>query len=191
MTKVRFHGPIAGFSGAMGEMVFMDRGTQTVAYMKTHYALSEAQVNQQERFGEAAAYAKSALADPVKSEFYETVAQEKDLPAFALAVGDYLSLPSFKPLDLSKYKGGVGDLIQIRAVDKLGLASVDVAINANDSALIEKGKAVEVGLRSGYWVYTATAAVATGADIFIQVTGVDHADNTAKITENPIVGEDA
>ena len=38
MTKVRFHGPIAGFSGAMGEMVFADNEGKgwTVAYMKKH-----------------------------------------------------------------------------------------------------------------------------------------------------------
>jgi hypothetical protein len=48
MTKVRFHGPIAGFSGAMGEMVFADNEGKgwTVAYMKKHHPLSEAQLMQ-------------------------------------------------------------------------------------------------------------------------------------------------
>jgi hypothetical protein len=90
MTKVRFHGPIAGFSGAMGEMVFADNKEKdrTVAYMKTRRPLSEAQLNHRERFSEAAAYAKSALADPIRCELYETVAKERDIPAFSLALGD-------------------------------------------------------------------------------------------------------
>jgi hypothetical protein len=174
----------------MGEMVFMDRGQQTVAYMKAHYPLSEAQAHQQERFGEAAAYAKSALADPAKREFYETVAKEKDIPAFPLAVADYLNVSSFKPLDLSQYKGRVGDPILIRAVDDLGLVSVEVAIDAIDGTDIEKGMAVETGVRSGYWVYTATVPLALGTDIFIEVVGVDHTGKKAKMTENPIVGAD-
>lgn len=190
MTKVRFHGPIAGFSGAMGEMVFTDNKEKgrTVAYMKTHYALSEAQVVWRDRFSEAAAYAKAALADPAKREFYETAAKEKDMPAFPLAVGDYLNVPSIKPLDLSQYKGQVGNPIQIHAVDDLGLASVEVTIDASSGANIEKGMAVEVGVRSGYWVYTATQPVALGADIFIKVVGLDHTGKKAQITENPTVG---
>ena len=190
MTKVRFHGPIAGFSGAMGEMVFADNEekNRTVAYMKSHRPLSEAQLNQRERFSEAAAYAKSALADPARREVYLAVAQERDTPAFSLAVGDYLNLPEIKPLDLSEYKGQVGDPILIRAVDDIGFADLEVELTAIDGTPIEKGKAVEVGVRTGHWVYTATATVALGADIFIKVSGMDHARNEAQITENVIVG---
>jgi len=192
MTKVRFHGPIAGFSGAMGEMVFADNKEKdrTVAYMKTHRPVSEAQLNHRERFSEAAAYAKSALADPIRRELYETVAKERDIPAFSLALGDYLSLPTIQPLDLSEYKGQVGDPILIRIVDNIGAADVEVTLNANDGTEIEKGKAVEVGIRTGHWVYTATASVALGSDIFIKVVGVDHAGNEAQITESPTVGMD-
>ena len=190
MTKVRFHGPVAGFSGAMGEMVFADHGKRTVVYMKTHYAPSDAQVLQQERFAEAAAYAKSALADPARREFYETMAQVKDIPAFSLAVADYLNLPYFHRLDLSQYKGRVGDPILIVAVDDLGLVSVDVELAAIDGRIIEKGKAMEAGLRSGNWTYTATTPVALGSDIFIEVNGLDHAGKNAVISANPIVGSE-
>jgi hypothetical protein len=190
MTKVRFHGPIAGFSGAMGEMVFADNKekNRTVAYMKPNHPLSEAQLNHRERFSEAAAYAKSALADPVRRELYLTVAQERDIPAFSLAVGDYLNVPTIKPLDLSEYKGRVGDPILIRAVDDIGFADLEVELTAIDGTHIEKGKAVETGVRSGHWVYTATAPVALGADIFIKVSGMDHARNETQITENIFVG---
>lgn len=190
MTKVRFHGPIAGFSGAMGEMVFADNEekNRTVAYMKKRRAPTEAQRNHRQRFAEAADYAQSALADPVRRELYEALAQERDIPAFSVAVGDYLNLPEIKPLDLSQYKGRVGDPILIRAIDDCGFADLNVELHAIDGTKIEEGKAVEAGARSGHWVYTATAPVALGADIFIKVVGYDHAGNKAQITENPIVG---
>ena len=193
MTKVRFHGPIAGFSGAMGEMVFADREAKnkTIAYMKKHYPPTQAQLDHQARFKEAALRAKAALADPVKFEFYAAIAREKDVTAQVVALTDFLVAPSFKPLDLSGYKGQVGDTITIQAVDDIGLANVDVSIVAQDGTPIEQGSAIENGVRTGFWSYIAAKPVATGTDIFIEIKGVDHAGNKAQLTENPTVGADA
>lgn len=192
MTKVFLQPGLRGLSGGMGGWVYQMRNGKTVVGMKpiNTKAPTEAQLHQRQRFSDAASYAKAALGDPAKREFYETVAKERDMPAFAMAVADYLNVPSFKPLDLSQYKGRVGDPILIRAVDDLGLVSVEVTLNAIDGALIEKGMAVEAGARSGHWVYTVTAPVALGADIFIALTGIDHTGRKAKMTENPIVGAD-
>lgn len=190
MTKVRFVGPIGGFSGAMDEMVFADHGTHTVAYMKKKKKgeLSEAELLRDERWKAARAYAKSAMADPVKWEIYKTVGKEKNCPAFALAVGDYLNTPTLNPLDLDGYKGRVGNPIRIRALDDVGLASVAVSIEQADGTGIEQGMAVEMGPHTGFWVYTATQPVAYGSNIFIEVVGVDYAGHRVKLTENPIVG---
>lgn len=192
MTKVRFHGPIAGFSGAMGEMVFADQAKKgrTLAYMKTHYEPSEAQVYYRQQFKEAAAHAKAALADPAARAFYEAVASSRDSNAYFVALTDFLIKPQFKPLILSEYKGQIGDMILIRATDDIGLTNVDVTISGTDGTQIEKGPAVEDGVRTGYWTYTATAAVALGTDIFIEVEGFDHAGTKAQITESPAVGQD-
>lgn len=192
MTKVRFHGPIAGFSGAMGELVFADQEKKgrTVVYMKKHYDPTESQLFHRENFKEAAQYAKAAQADPAARAFYETIAAEKQSNTYAVAFTDHLVRPRFKPLDLAEYKGEVGDPIRIRALDDIGLASVEVTLSANDGTQIEAGPAVEEGVRTGYWTYTATTAVALGADIFIEVVGYDHAGTRAKITESPTVGEE-
>ena len=99
---------------------------------------------------------KLALADPVKREFYETVSKEKDIPAFPLAVGDYLGGLSIDLLDLDSYHGKVGDLIVICAVDNVGVVDVDVEHTSINGTNIEKGKAMEVGARSGNWMCTAT-----------------------------------
>lgn len=192
MTKVRFHGSVAGFSGAMGEMVFADNKEKgrTVAYMKSNYMPSEAQLVQHKRLRKAAMYGKMAMADPVRREFYETVEKERDLPAYTLAVMDYFSVPSIEPLDLSYYKGQVGDPVMIQALDDIGLASVAVELIGIDET-IEKGNALETGLRSGYWVYTAQTPLPLGAHVSIRVTGLDHTGKTAQITETAIIGAQA
>ena len=192
MTKVRFHGPIAGFSGAMDEMVFADtkKKNRTVAYMKKNYPPTEAQLAHRARFAECARRAKAALTDPATYAFYAAIAQEKDSTPQLVALTDFLVEPSFKPLNLIQYKGQVGDRITIQAVDDIGLADVEVTLVANDGRQIEKGKAIEDGIRSGFWNYTATAPVALGSDIFVEVVGYDHAGTRAKLTESPRVGED-
>lgn len=190
MTKVRFHGPIAGFSGAMGEMVFADteKKNRTVAYMKKRRPATQAQLDHRAHFAVCARRAEAALTDPATYAFYAAIAKEKDSTPQIVALTDFLVLPSFKPLDLSRYQGQVGDKITIRAEDDLGLAEVNVSIVAQDGTPIEQGRAMEDGILSGYWTYVATQPVALGADIFIEVTGVDHAGNEAQITENPTVG---
>lgn len=192
MTKVRFHGPIAGFSGAMGEMVFADQEKKgrTLAYMKKHYDPSQAQLNQWAHFKESARRAKAALENPVTRAFYEAIADARDSSTYAVAFTDFLVLPSFKAINLSEYKGRVGDPIRIRAVDDIGLADVEVTLSANDGTQIEQGKAVEDGTGTGLWIYTATVPVSLGSDIFIEVVGVDHAGSQAQITESPRVGVD-
>jgi hypothetical protein len=192
MTKVRFHGPVAGFSGAMGEMVFADleKKNRTVAYMKKHYPPTQAQLDHRARFAECARLAEAALTDPATYAFYAAIAKEKDSTPQIVALTDFLVRPTIKPLNLSKYKGQVGDIITIRATDDIGLADLDVALIANDGTPIEQGKAIEQGTGTGTWIYTATQPVPLGTDIFIEVVGVDHAGTEAKLTESPRVGED-
>jgi hypothetical protein len=193
MTKVRFHGPIAGFSGAMGEMVFADtkEKNRTTAYMKTHYTPTQAQLDHQAHWKESASRAKQALENPTLRAFYETIAVERDVNTFVVAFTDFLVAPTFKPLDLSEYKGQVGDKLTIWAKDDIGLVHVDVNIVAQDGTPIEGGQAIEDGVRSGKWIYTATRPVALGTDVFIEIKGADHAGTKAQLSENPTVGVDA
>ena len=192
MTKVRFVGPIGGFSGAMDGMVFADHGERTVAYLKKNKKdrePSEAEQERDDRWAEARAYARSAMADPEKWELYKLVGKEKKLSPFILAMNDYRNAPSFRSLDLQLYRGRVGDPIQIRAIDDVGLVSVSVELISPAGTHIEKGMAVENGVRTGFWTYTATQAVSPGTDLFIEVTGVDHTGHQVKMTENPAVGQ--
>src|SRR5574339_502913 len=121
MTKVRFHGPIAGFSGAMGEMVFADTKSKnrTTAYLKAHNAPSEAQIAHREHWRESSTRAQQALEDPIRREFYEEIARQRYVPPYLAAFVDFLVAPTFKPFDLSEYKGNVGDKISVIAKDDI------------------------------------------------------------------------
>lgn len=190
MTEVNLNETVNGYSGAIGRLVFRQYRGRTIVGRKPVVTKepTAGQLAQRERFKEAAAFGKLAQADPELRAFYEPIARERGTSIYTVAVGDFLKMPSLKALDLSKYQGQVGDTILIRAVDDIGLASMEVKIFAQEGALIEQGSAVETGAGSGYWVYTATAPVALGSGIFIDVVGVDHARNEVKRSENPTVG---
>lgn len=190
--KVILQNGLRGLSGSMEDWVYQYRGGKTYLGPKhpSTKGPSQAVLDQRAKFKEASAFGKMAMADAALSAFYKPLAEERGLSVYTMAMTDFLNEPSFKPLDLAKYKGQTGDKIIIRAEDDLGMADVDVNIVAQDGTPIEHGKAVEDGIRSGYWIYTATQPVALGSDIFIEVIGLDHAGTEAKITENPTVGSE-
>jgi hypothetical protein len=160
--------------------------------MNEREGLSEGQLQQQVRFKEAVAYANATLTRPESQAFYGPIAEERGITMNAVAIADFLNVqPEIQPLDLQLYKGRVGDTIQIRTVDDIGVVDVDVTLVSNTGTTIERGKAVETGSRTGYWTYTATAPVALGSDIFIEVAARDHAGNQGKMTESPRVGVDS
>ena len=193
MTKVRFKGPIAGFSGEMDGVVFADtkKKNRTTAYVKKNNPPSEAQLAVRARVAKAARRVKAKLEDPALREFYESIARERDSLAHLVAVKDWMVPPTFKALDLSEYKGNVGDQISVVAKDDIGLASVIFTLTTVDGTRLEQGPAVEDGVRTGDWIYTATVPVPLGSDIFVEARGVDHAGNKTVVSANPIVGEDA
>lgn len=192
MTKVYLQPGLRGLSGGMGDWVYSIRRGKTVVGMKGIRTAepTPAQLAHQERFKEAVLFAKSARANESLRAFYEPIALERGIPFHALAVADYLNAPEFQYTELASYKGQVGDTITFQATDDIGLAYVNVEISAQDGTLIESGPAVEQGTGSGKWIYTATATIALGTEIFITARGADHAGTRVQINENPTVGQD-
>jgi hypothetical protein len=190
MSDVDLHAPFMGYRGTIGKLVYKKYKGRTIASLKPgpRTTQSEAALAQQETFGKGIAYAKKALAKPAIRAYYETCSKEKDIPIFALMVGDYLNAPSMDELDLSEYKGQVGDPIAITTHDDVGVISVEVTLTTMDGTVIEKGQAVEAKVRSGNWVYIATAPVVQGTDIFIEAEGFDRAGNRTVSSANPTVG---
>ena len=190
--KVILQNGLRGLSGSMEDWIYQYRNGKTYLGPK-HLSTkdpTQAMIAHREHFKEASVYGKRAMANPALCEFYKPIAEARGITIYTLAVADFLNEPELKPLDLSGYQGRVGDTITIRGEDDLGFADVEVTITAIDGTRIEQGKAVEEGVHTDYWIYTATKPVALGSDIFVEVVGVDHAGTKAKITENPIVGSD-
>jgi hypothetical protein len=145
----------------------------------------------QSNFTKAAHRAQQALEDPARCEIYEMIALERDSNSYKVTHRDFLVEPSFLLLDLSKHHGRVGDRISVVAKDDIGLAGVVFTLTAVDGTRIEQGPALEDGDRTGDWIYTATAAVPLGADIFVEARGVDHTGDETVVSASPIVGADA
>ena len=193
MAKIRFKGPIGGMSGSVDGMVFTDNGIRTVAYVRKPKTgeKSEAELRRDYRMAEARAYATTVKKEnPALWELYRQVAKPRKISPQAIAVGDFMNVPVFSPLDLTSYLGKVGDPIKIHCKDDIGLVSVEVSIDRQDGTDVEKGMAAVLDAREGFWVYKATQAIPLGTDVFIEVVGLDHAGHRIKLTENPAVGED-
>jgi hypothetical protein len=192
MTEANLNPTVDGYRGSIGRLVFKRYKGKTIVAKKPVRTKEPGpeELARRERFKEAVGYAKWVLATPSIREFYKPIALQREISVYSLALGDYLKVPTIKPLDLTQYKGRAGDVIAIKAVDDIGLADLEVTITAQDGTPIEHGFAVEMGARSGKWTYVAKAQVALGSDIFIELTGIDHAGNKTQRTENPTVGAD-
>ena len=191
MTKARLHPSLLEFSGAMGDMVFKKRGKKVYVSIKSQGTgePSEAQLGQRKYFKKAVNYAKLALADETSRAFYEDLAQRKETSARGLCIRDFLKAPSIDELDLSKYRGNVGDRILITTTDDVGVVEVNVKLTKMDGTPIESGSAVEDGAGSGTWAYVATVPVPLGTDLFISAEAFDRPNHRAVVSANPIVGD--
>lgn len=191
MAKIRFNGLISEVRGSVGGVVVRKKGGKFTLSDKpdmSEVVPSQAQAIVRNAFTRAVAYGKTVMGDPEKLAFYEGLAAQKEMPAFSLCVGDYLNAPTMDSLDLSHYRGQVGDQILITTHDDIGVVDVNVELTRTDGSNIERGKAVEVGAGSGYWVYTATAPVALGTDIFIEAEAFDRPGSRIVCSANPTVG---
>jgi hypothetical protein len=111
MPKAKLHPLFKEIRGTVGGLVFKrsNKGEVIIAQRprKPSAEPSEAQKAHRQRFKEAAAYAKAALADPTIRAYYEEQALQLKKPPYSLAVGDYMqgtnllrnepALPSFDP----------------------------------------------------------------------------------------------
>ena len=186
MSEVELHAPFVGYSGAIGKIVYRNYKGRTIACLKpsSKRTLSQAEINTRERFTQAAAYGKLALANPATRALYEQIAKEKDVPVFSVCVADFFHAPSIELLGFGNYNGQIGSSIQILTADDVGVVSVNVTLKNGQGNLIESGNAVEYPVGTGQWSYTATAAVASGTSVTAYVTAADRPGGMA--TQNAV-----
>ena len=176
MAKVKLNPVLEQFRGRIGELVFKRYGDEVVVSPnpdRSDIQPSEAQLAQQERFREATLYGKTIMADADLKADYDAVAHSKGIPVFALTIADFFHAPHIRGIDLSEYAGAVGNTILIQADDDFEVTSVQVSLTDSEGTPIESGAAVESPPQSGNWLYTATAAVASGTTVRVAATASD------------------
>ena len=152
MSRVEMHAPFTTFSGTIGKLVYRKVKGKTIVTVKpdANRPLSEAEVAHRQDFAQAAAWAKAALQDKELRPFYEALGKQRDIPARAAAISDFLKRPALEALDLSEYTGQAGDRIYFMANDNVGVTDATITISDGDQTVLESGQAVEVDGGTGY-----------------------------------------
>lgn len=180
MAKVQLNAITEHFSGRIGDVVFrrsLGRLQATLRPKRRTSPPSADQLAQRVVFLKGVSYAKAALADPATRIAYENAARTKQMSAFATAMSDYFRLPAVQDIDVSGYRGRVGDKILVLATDDVEVAGVTVVVRKSDGAEIEQGAAVLENLK---WHYTAKTAIAAGQHLIIEVTARDRPGNLGR-----------
>ena len=125
----------------------------------------------------------AALQDEELRPFYEALGKQREIPARAAAVSDYLKRPTLEGLDLSEYTGQAGDRIYFMASDNVGLVDATVAIGDGNGTIFESGAAVEVDAETGYWMYTAQSDLGEEPLAAVKVSVSDRPGNTVEVSE--------
>jgi len=173
MAKVQKNIIIEGISGSLGDQLVIKtgKGGQTIISTMPKFPqnrqFSEAQAAQQQKFGEAVAYAKDAA---TKEPLYAEKAGATTKSAFNVATADFLHPPEILEIDVSGYTGKVGETIRARVQDDVKVNKVNIVIASAQDQLIEQGAASpDDGL---WWKYTTTAN-ATSANVKVVVHAWD------------------
>jgi hypothetical protein len=179
MAKVEFNSSVSQVHGKVDRWVYRERDgrAQVFPYQKQKDRPTPAQLGQRQRFRDAQAYAKSVLADPLKSLSYRKLAAERGGPANAILVANFYNPPVIEQVDLSAYRGQAGDLIRVLATDAIEVAGVTITIRDAGAAILETGAATK---DHSVWVYRSTTSPTNPASAQIEVIARNFAG--AKVT---------
>ena len=183
MAKVKLNPVLEQIRGQVGDLVFKHYGDEMVVGRKPDRSgilPTEGQLEHQERFRQAVLYGRLVMADPQKKAGYEQAAKAKGKPLFSLTIADFFNAPVVDEVDLSAYSGAAGDPIVVRAHDDFQVTRLRVNVSDVSGEGIESGEAEETPVKSGRWVYTATAAVLAGTNVRIAVTVSDQPGGTGE-----------
>lgn len=176
-----------GLSGMVGGMlVFKQVNGKTIVAQrprKSSKAPSADQLERQQKFKEAALYAKSIIQDPLYKPLYESLAGNGK-SAFNIAFADYFRSPVLSNVDLSGYTGAIGQTVKVQALDDVKVQSVTVQIKQADGTTLESGEAsiLPNGLD---WKYETTVTNNNLAGTLVSFTARD-IPNNATVLETEI-----
>ena len=151
MAKVRTNVIVEGLSGKLGNQVVFRhlRDGRTVVCARQDFSrrvFTTGQKSHQERFKEAAAYAREAS---VSQSIYAQMASGTTRNAYNLALGDWFHPPVIHGIQRRDGK------VLVQASDDVQVASVRVTIVDEAGAALEQGEAVHSG--GDWWEYQPKA----------------------------------
>jgi len=188
MADVNLNALVDGLSGKVGKkMVMRQRGGRTILCSRPTFSgeATTKQKDHRERFTNAAKFAKSALANPeVKDEYKLSVKGDTFMTAFTAAVTDYMTAPEIASVDVSTYKGKVGDAIVLGSAKEFKLITVSVSIQKADGTVIESGAAAASDALRMEWSYKATVAVPDLTGVKVVITATDRPGKIATLEKS-------
>src|SRR5690242_18137020 len=115
-----------GMSGKLGKLlVFRQRGGKTIATavpVRTG-SFTEEQLQVQNKFKEAASWARGILKNADNRKFYSSQATGGQ-SAFNMAIADWFTDPEVTAIDTTDYTGAAGSVIKIQVADVIKVQSV-------------------------------------------------------------------
>jgi len=167
-------------SSMLGQNVAVRQvGTRTMVKSRPSYKRESTprQLEVQTKFMGAADWAKWKLTQPGQAEAYQSRTTSKMKSAYMIAVRDYLNTPEVKSIDVKKYRGAIGDLIRVHALDDFMVTKVEVEICDAAGAIIEKGEAIQSVDHNQFWIYSTTVANPLVTGTKVQVIAYDNPGN--------------
>lgn len=155
MTKVLFHGSIAGFRGKIGNMIFrqLPDGSTVVTEAppeksrrqkkRAKLKRSAAQRAHNSRFQQAIAYAKEAA--KVQPVYAELAALAPMKTAYNFAVSDFYHPPVIHRIERRE------GFIRVEASDNIMVTRVQVTVLDEQGAVLEKGEATRA--EDNWWEF--------------------------------------
>lgn len=152
---------LSQLSGSIGkQLTIKQRGGKTIvskAQQPREKAATEKQLEAQDRFTEATAYAKGVLADEDMAAVYRSMAQPGQ-NAYNIAIRDAYNPPVIENIEKA------GNNIIVRATDDFRVYRVTLAIYSAEGVMLEEGNAL-MGRNGKDWLYTATNETLPGCRV--------------------------
>jgi hypothetical protein len=128
----------------------------TIPSFPKNREFSEQQIAHQDRFRDAAFYAKAVMKEDSLRMKYEPKADKLQLTVYNVAIRDFFRPPKIKSINADQYSGKPDDEIVIRAIDDVEVARVHVVLKKNGE-VVEEGDAVRDKFNATLWRHSAKA----------------------------------
>jgi hypothetical protein len=172
MAKISNNLIMQNITGMIGkQIVFKNRKGKVYACAAPTFDKNrkptKGQLAARENFKRKSEYAKYAIRDIDVKTAYLAVAKPGQ-NAYNIAVRDAGIPPTITSIITRGYKGTVGNIIIVQAMDDFKVASVKVSIRNAENKIIEEGKAIADGIN---WIYEVTKnilgtkIIATASDL--------------------------